>query len=141
MAHLVHVALASLTLVLVKTLVELLSVRLRSPLENLPGPPSSSWLRGAYSRLLITARAVEQYFLFRTYGPAFSPSGVGLSSENHRRLWHGSSTPRVFGCKTIIYLPRSFLAVSLTRESGRCLVSDGSCRTSQHLDKRTRRYL
>jgi hypothetical protein len=46
MAPLVHVAVASLTLVLVKILVELLSERFRSPLENLPGPPPLSWLRG-----------------------------------------------------------------------------------------------
>ncbi|KAF8483513.1 cytochrome P450 [Russula ochroleuca] len=51
MAPLVHVAVASLTLVLVKTLVELLSERLRSPLENLPGPPPLSWLRGHMDQL------------------------------------------------------------------------------------------
>jgi len=47
MAPIVHVAVASLTLVLVKTLVELISESFRSPLENLPGPWSPSWLRGA----------------------------------------------------------------------------------------------
>lgn len=49
MASLVDLVVASLTLILVKTLVELLSERFkfRSPLENLPGPRSSSWLRGA----------------------------------------------------------------------------------------------
>jgi len=51
MAPIVHVAVASLTLVLMKTLVELLSERFRSPLENLPGPPSLSWLRGHMDQL------------------------------------------------------------------------------------------
>jgi hypothetical protein len=49
MAPLVDLVVASLTLILVKTLVELLSERFRSPLENLPGPRSLSWLRGAYN--------------------------------------------------------------------------------------------
>jgi hypothetical protein len=47
MAPLIDLVVASLTLILVKILVELLSERFRSPLENLPGPQSSSWLRGA----------------------------------------------------------------------------------------------
>ncbi|KAI0001207.1 cytochrome P450 [Russula vinacea] len=33
----------------------------------------------------------------RTYGPAFSPSGVGLSFENCCCLWNGGSSSRFFG--------------------------------------------
>ncbi len=47
MVPLVDLVVAFLTIVLVKTLVELLSEWFRSPLENLPGPGSLSWLRGA----------------------------------------------------------------------------------------------
>ena len=47
MAPLIDLVVASLTFILVKILVERLSERLRSPLENLPGPQSLSWLKGA----------------------------------------------------------------------------------------------
>ncbi|KAI0260719.1 cytochrome P450 [Gloeopeniophorella convolvens] len=51
MAPIVHIAVTSLTIVILKTLVELLCVRMRSSLEDLPGPPSSSWLRGHIDQL------------------------------------------------------------------------------------------
>jgi hypothetical protein len=50
MAPILHVAMASLALVIVKTTVELIYASIQSPLANLPGPPSLSWLRGAYVR-------------------------------------------------------------------------------------------
>ncbi|KAH9067862.1 cytochrome P450 [Lactarius vividus] len=51
MAPIVHVAVASFTILTVKILVKLISVSIRSPLSNLPGPPSSSWLKGHVDQL------------------------------------------------------------------------------------------
>ncbi|KAH9975384.1 cytochrome P450 [Lactifluus volemus] len=42
---------AAVTLVIVKTLADLLSATIRSSLNNLPGPPSPSWLRGHMNQL------------------------------------------------------------------------------------------
>ncbi|KAI9465871.1 cytochrome P450 [Lactarius psammicola] len=50
MAPIVHVAVASFTIITVKILVELLFASVRSPLSNLPGPPSS-WLKGHMGQL------------------------------------------------------------------------------------------
>lgn len=49
MAPILHVIIAVtyLTIVTVKILAEALSASVRSPLGNLPGPPSPSWLKGA----------------------------------------------------------------------------------------------
>jgi hypothetical protein len=51
MAPILHVAVAYLTVVTVKILVEVFSASVRSPLSNLPGPPSSSWLKGHMDKL------------------------------------------------------------------------------------------
>lgn len=51
MAPIVHVAVASFTILTLKILVKLISVSIRSPLSNLPGPPSSSWLKGHIDQL------------------------------------------------------------------------------------------
>ncbi|KAH9042654.1 cytochrome P450 [Lactarius pseudohatsudake] len=51
MAPIVHVAVASFTILTLKILVKLISVSIRSPLSNLPGPPSSSWLKGHVDQL------------------------------------------------------------------------------------------
>ena len=79
MAPLIGLLVASLTLILVKTLVELLSEWFQSPLEKIypgPGPYHGQKVR-AYSRLVIATRAAVRNI--RTYAPAFSPSGDGIS--------------------------------------------------------------
>ncbi|KAI0289886.1 cytochrome P450 [Multifurca ochricompacta] len=47
----IQVIMASATLVIVKILVDLLSTNFRSPMKNLSGPPSPSWLRGHMDQL------------------------------------------------------------------------------------------
>ena len=128
MAPLVHVAVASLTLVLAKTLVELLSERFRSSLEYLPGPPPLSWLRGTLSPLFISAHAVESAFFFCVVGhmdQLFHPQGWDFHLKTVAAFGTAVRLRGFLGVR-IIYLclhPRSS-TVPLTRESGRCFVFD-----------------